>query len=57
MNYRRTKASAILFLGVLGWLFPNGAGAEIAGHWEGAFTRQGAVQIVAFDFQQTDSGR
>jgi pimeloyl-ACP methyl ester carboxylesterase len=30
--------------------------ADIDGHWEGAFTRDGAVQQVAFDFETTDSG-
>lgn len=50
---RRVISGAV---GGLAWMFAVPSFAGIEGHWEGAFTRFGAVQEVAFDFRHDDSG-
>lgn len=49
-------AGLLLLIGVVLGFHSSAAADGVTGHWEGAFTRFGAVQQAAFDFWQTDSG-
>ena len=56
IRHRFVRRVVSVCVGGLAWIFSLPAFAGIEGHWEGAFTRSGAVQEVAFDFQQSDLG-
>lgn len=53
----RTSTTTVYFLvGLILLTVSARAGNDLNGHWQGAFARQGAIQELAVDFLQNDSG-